>query len=155
MVPARKICCTRAESFPATCTIMSTSSGARKVWRTRGRMLRYSASSSVYFTAMVSGSGTGPTWVTRRGRLRRAALRRDADRRRLRCCEIISGFSCGLFRQALANFVAEQFAVNGFAFEFGARGFYDVAHLFQGVRAGFSDGFLDGTLHFNVAGSGG
>src|SRR5580692_5419166 len=126
MVPARKICCRGAESFPATWTSMSTSSGARKVWRTSGRMLRYSASSSVYFTAMVSGSGTA-----------------------------LSGFSGGFFREALADFVTEQFAVNGFAFEFGARGFYHPAHLFQGIGAGFGNGFFDGAMHFVVAGSGG
>jgi len=51
--------------------------------------------------------------------------------RRLRCSEIISGFSRGFFRQAFTNFVAEQFAVNGFAFELGARGFYHRAHLFE------------------------
>lgn len=58
MVPDRKICWTRSESFPETRTIISTSSAARNVCRTTGRMLRYSASSSVYFTAIVSGSAT-------------------------------------------------------------------------------------------------
>ena len=73
----------------------------------------------------------------------------------LRCGEISSGFARGFFGEAVADFVAEQFAVNGFAFEFGARGFYDGAHLFQGIGAGFGDGVLDGAMHFVVTGSGG
>src|ERR1700728_1761807 len=58
IVPALKIFCTRPGSLPATCTIMSTNSALRNSWRTSGRMLMYSASSSVYLTGIVSGRGT-------------------------------------------------------------------------------------------------
>src|SRR5271154_1791458 len=42
---------------------MSTSSVELKVWRTTGRTLRYSASSSVYLTGMESGSGTSVSGI--------------------------------------------------------------------------------------------
>jgi hypothetical protein len=71
------------------------------------------------------------------------------------CGEITSGFFRGFFGEAFADFVAEHFAVNRFAFELGAGGFYYCAHLFQRIGAGFSDGGLDGAMHFVVAGSGG
>jgi hypothetical protein len=61
----------------------------------------------------------------------------------------------GFGREAVADFVAEGFAVDGFAFEAGAGGFDYGAHLFQGVGTGFGDGFIDGAVEFLVGGSGG
>src|ERR1700722_10201909 len=99
---------------------MSTSSALRNSWRTSGRTLRYSASSSVYFTGIVSGRATT-----------RLVLSKS-----LHCCcphgeEILAarpklalGFSGGFFREAVADAVAE-----GFAVEARAGGFYHGAHL--------------------------
>src|SRR5260370_35568164 len=64
-------------------------------------------------------------------------------------------FARGFFAEALADFIAERFAVHGFAFEFRARSLHYPAHLFQRVCAGFGDGFFDGASHFVIAGSGG
>ena len=63
--------------------------------------------------------------------------------------------ACGFFGEALADFIAESFAVHGFAFELRAGGLYHRAHLFQRVGPGFGDGFFDGAAHFVIAGSGG
>ncbi|MFZ1033311.1 MAG: hypothetical protein WAN72_15060 [Candidatus Acidiferrales bacterium] len=64
-------------------------------------------------------------------------------------------FAGGFFCEALADFVAERFAVHGFAFEFGACGFDHRAHLLQRIGAGFDDGFVDSAKHLVVAGRGG
>ena len=60
----------------------------------------------------------------------------------------------GVLREALADFVAQEFSVDGFAFELGARGLDHRAHLLRRVRAGLGDGVFDGAQNFRVVGSG-
>jgi hypothetical protein len=59
------------------------------------------------------------------------------------------------FGEAVADAVAQGFAVDVFAFEDDFRGFDYRAHLFDGVGAGIGDGFGDGGVHLGVAGAGG
>src|SRR5258708_8489679 len=54
--------------------------------------------------------------------------------------------------QPRADAVAQRFAVDGFSFQRGFGGFYHRAHLLDGGGAGFTDRFIDGTVHFDFPG---
>jgi len=58
-------------------------------------------------------------------------------------------------RETGTDAVAQRFAVDGFAFEGGFRGFYHGAHLLDRGGRGFGDGFGDGGVHLGIAGAGG
>src|ERR1700674_3726815 len=106
---------------------MSTSSTARKVCWTAGRMLRFPASSSVYFAEMVSGSGT------------RQSLCISPLYRNVFGGVCVKMFALRFRRELLADLIAERFSVDRLALELRARGFHHHSHLFQRIGAGFGD----------------
>jgi hypothetical protein len=51
----------------------------------------------------------------------------------------------------LAHAVAQNFSVDGFAFELPLRGFHYRTHLLHRIRAGFRNRVVDGLRHFGIA----
>src|SRR6266436_305907 len=58
------------------------------------------------------------------------------------------------FREAVAHAIAERLAVNGLAFQGRLGSLHDLAHVLDGIRAGFGDRFGNRRVHFGLAGAG-
>src|SRR5580658_951780 len=129
----------RTTSLPVTLKIMSTSSAPRNSCCTSGRMLTYSASSSVYFTRIVSGSGILSglrSWLKLRNP--RTATDEQFFLCALRLFSVPSVVSFlrgsserGLLRQPLAHPVAQHFPINALSLQPCARRLDHRAHLLQ------------------------